>query len=103
MEFIQGQSVQQKSAFRAYDSLQQSFDDYVNFLQNNPRYKKVLDNIAHPEQQLHQKTHDSQQDSTYIKALHKAGYATDPSYADKVLNVLNSEVMQHQLKLALKE
>ena len=98
MEFIQGQSLQQKSAFRAYDSLQQSFDDYVNFLQNNPRYKKVLDNIAQPEQQLRQKTHDSQQDSTYIKALHHAGYATDPYYSDKVLKILNSEVIQNQLQ-----
>lgn len=95
IEFLQGKAVQQKSAFRVYDSLQQSFDDYVSYLQTNPRYQKVLDKASSAEQKLH--------DSSYIKALHKAGYATDPSYADKVLNVINSEVMQNQLKLALKE
>lgn len=95
IEFLQGKAVQQKSAFRVYDSLQQSFDDYVSYLQTNPRYQKVLDKASYAEQKLH--------DSSYIKALHKAGYATDPSYSDKVLNVLNSEVIQNQLKLALKE
>ncbi|MDX2504549.1 MAG: flagellar assembly peptidoglycan hydrolase FlgJ [Gammaproteobacteria bacterium] len=94
MEFIHGRAVQQKSDFRAYDSYEQSFEDYVHFLKNNPRYDNVLEKMSKTEQSLH--------DDTYINALHKAGYATDPIYANKVLRVLNSDPIQNQKKLASK-
>ena len=90
MEYIHGKPVQQISDFRAYHSFEQSFADYANFIQNNPRYKMK------PEQSLHRSIRTAIQDSDYIKTLHKAGYATDPDYANKVLRVLNSDVIQNQ-------
>ncbi len=84
LEYEKGMAVNKKSAFRAYDSLQQSFDDYANFIQNNPRYDKALKAAADPEQYLHE--------------VHKAGYATDPKYAEKIIRVMNSSNLQDGLK-----
>ena len=110
MEFIRGeptqqriqqriqQRTQQQSSFRAYDSFEQSFNDYAHFIQNNPRYKTALQRAEKVEQSLH--------DESYIKAIHKAGYATDPAYSDKILRVLKTDAIQNQqfseTKLALK-
>lgn len=88
MEYAHGKPIQQKSSFRAYDSFEQSFNDYTNFIQSNPRYRTALETTEKAEQSLH--------DESYIKGIHKAGYATDPAYSNKVLSVLNSEVIQNQ-------
>ncbi|PSW07610.1 flagellar assembly peptidoglycan hydrolase FlgJ [Photobacterium lipolyticum] len=76
LEFHQGIAVQEKAAFRSYDNYQDSFNDYVRFLNDNPRYSKALEQPAEP-------TH-------FIRNLHQAGYATDPNYSDKVINVMNT-------------
>jgi flagellar protein FlgJ len=84
LEHQQGAMQKTQAQFRKYPSFQQSFDDYVRFLNENPRYQQALQN-----------TSDAQ---VYIKQLQQAGYATDPQYADKILNILKSEVMQaHEL------
>ena len=88
MEYIGGRAIQQKSDFRAYDSFEQSFADYADFIQNNPRYGMKS------EQSLH--------DETYIKRLHQAGYATDPNYTQKIMRVLGSDAIQNITKVALK-
>lgn len=75
LEVYDGIPVQQKASFRSYASLQESFDDYVNFIKSNPRYGQALAQNG---------------DSTrYIKEIHKAGYATDPQYSNKVIRVMN--------------
>jgi flagellar protein FlgJ len=98
VEYIYGKAIRQKSAFRSYDSFEQSFKDYADFIQSSPRYKNALNMANKVEQSLH--------DKSYIKGIHEAGYATDPNYSDNVLRVLNSEVIQNQLqfseKMALK-
>ncbi len=61
------------AAFRAYGSLAEGFGDYQRFLSSNPRYRSVLgsgDNVA-----------------AFAKGLARAGYATDPAYADKLVAV----------------
>ncbi|MCP4983462.1 MAG: flagellar assembly peptidoglycan hydrolase FlgJ [Gammaproteobacteria bacterium] len=73
----------QVSNFRAYASPAQSIADYVDFVQNNPRYQPALKHVG--------------DDQAYIRELHNAGYATDPHYADKVLNILNGGVLQGTL------
>ncbi len=73
LEYHQGIPVQEKAAFRSYDSYQDSFNDYVRFLKQNPRYTTALRHEGNSEQ--------------FIHGIHRAGYATDPSYADKVLKV----------------
>jgi len=63
----------ENTSFRAYNNLQDSFNDYVNFLNTNPRYASALNN--------------SKDSRDFIRNIHDAGYATDPEYADKVLRV----------------
>jgi len=98
MEYYQGKPVQQKSLFRAYSSYEKSFEDYVRLIQNSPRYNSYLkdndEKMHKPEQLLH--------DKVYMDGLQKAGYATDSSYSNKVLRVLNSDAIQSQIKIASK-
>ncbi len=73
VEIENGIAKTQKAAFRSYSSYQESFDDYVSFIKNNPRYQDAIAN--------------SNNSDEYIEAIHNAGYATDPHYADKIKNV----------------
>ena len=73
LEYHQGVPVQERAAFRAYQDYEQSFNDYVRFLNENPRYNTALNHGGNNEQ--------------FIRGIHQAGYATDPQYADKVLRV----------------
>lgn len=75
LEFHNDIPVQEMASFRSYSSYQDSFDDYVRFLNTNPRYATALEQSEKPEQ--------------FIRGLHKAGYATDPQYSDKVISVFN--------------
>ncbi|GMM86020.1 flagellar assembly peptidoglycan hydrolase FlgJ [Pseudoalteromonas sp. MTN2-4] len=74
IEFEKGLPVQKQASFRAYESIKDSINDYVDFLQSNPRYSQALNNTDKPEQ--------------YLDELQQAGYATDPNYAEKIKNVL---------------
>ncbi|MCG9697166.1 flagellar assembly peptidoglycan hydrolase FlgJ [Shewanella sp. Isolate11] len=76
LEFEQGVAVKQRADFRVYDDLKQSFDDFVSFISEGPRYQDALKQAADP--------------SRFIKGLQQAGYATDPNYADKVMKVMQS-------------
>lgn len=80
LEYDNGIAKYEKASFRAYDSFADSFDDYVNFLRSNNRYDDALRNEGN--------------DQLFIKDLHKAGYATDPNYADKIINILNRDSIQ---------
>lgn len=73
LEFHGNTPVKETAAFRSYANFEQSFNDYVQFLNENPRYETALKNGNGSEQ--------------FIRDIHKAGYATDPKYADKVLDV----------------
>lgn len=107
MEYAHGKPIQQKSSFRAYDSFEQSFNDYADFIQNSPRYKNALDKIRKMEQSLHGSYKESYKESNqvplaskvYINTLHQSGYATDPDYSAKVLRVLNSDFIQAQVQI----
>ncbi|GAA77149.1 MAG: flagellar assembly peptidoglycan hydrolase FlgJ [Colwellia sp.] len=76
LEFEQGTPVKKQASFRAYDSIKESVNDFVDFLTQNPRYQEALQNTAKP--------------SEFLDSLQKAGYATDPNYASKIKKVLNS-------------
>ncbi|MCX8787625.1 flagellar assembly peptidoglycan hydrolase FlgJ [Vibrio parahaemolyticus] len=73
LEFHDNTPVKETAAFRSYSNYQDSFNDYVRFLNDNPRYETAL-----------QQRGDSE---SFIRGIHRAGYATDPTYADKVLQV----------------
>ncbi|WP_460416226.1 flagellar assembly peptidoglycan hydrolase FlgJ [Pseudomonas sp. microsymbiont 2] len=72
-EFRDGQFVKETAAFRSYDSYQDSFHDLVSLLQNNGRYKDAVGAADNPEQ--------------FARELQKAGYATDPDYARKIISI----------------
>lgn len=76
LEYRDGVAAKELASFRAYGSLQDSFDDYVRFIENNPRYQKARDAAADAERYLHE--------------LQEAGYATDPAYAEKISRIMQS-------------
>ena len=65
-----GRTRTEQAAFRSYDSAEDGFKDYVRFLKGNPRYAEAI------------KAGGSVQD--FAHGLQKAGYATDPHYAEKL-------------------
>ncbi|MEM7562784.1 MAG: flagellar assembly peptidoglycan hydrolase FlgJ [Pseudomonadota bacterium] len=81
-EFINGHELRQVSRFRAYHSPAESLQDYAEFIQSSPRYAEAL------------KAND---DHAYLRAIHQAGYATDPHYADKIIDILNGRPMRQAL------
>ncbi|MBL1378413.1 flagellar assembly peptidoglycan hydrolase FlgJ [Zobellella iuensis] len=76
LEYEQGVAVKVQAPFRSYGSFNDSFNDYVQFLHDNPRYGKALQQTGSPRQ--------------YFQALQQAGYATDPKYADKLTSIFNT-------------
>lgn len=83
LEFRNGQPQQERWPFRAYESLEQSMHDYIDFLSANPRYEQALD-----------KATDSQ---AFAKGLQQAGYATDPRYARKIINIMDGNTLNQAL------
>ncbi len=69
-EFAAGAARATTAQFRAYETPQQSFADYVSLLKSDPRYASALDTGG-----------DVQ---AFASALQRGGYATDPEYARKV-------------------
>ena len=80
LEYRNGLARHERAAFRAYDSYADSFDDYVSFLQSRPRYQQALEQVDKPE--------------NFIRELHDAGYATDPNYSDKIINIMQRPMLQ---------
>ncbi|OUL58590.1 flagellar assembly peptidoglycan hydrolase FlgJ [Pseudoalteromonas ulvae] len=87
LEFEDGVAVKKNAAFRAYGSIEESFDDFVNFLSSGSRYQEALKSTGNMEQFLHK--------------LQQAGYATDPNYAKKIIGILNSEGLQQGISRML--
>ncbi len=83
VEFRDGIARQERASFRAYGSYEQSMRDYVDFLNQSPRYQEALSQADNPKQ--------------YIEQLQLAGYATDPAYSQKILGILDGDVLQRVL------
>ena len=75
-EYINGVPQKRIEKFRAYDTYADSFRDFANLMQSNPRYGQVLENTGNA--------------AAYSQALQDAGYATDPNYASKLKRVIAS-------------
>lgn len=75
-EYVDGQARKVTAKFRAYASYAESFRDYARLMKTSPRYADVLANASTPQ--------------GFAQGLQKAGYATDPAYAEKLTRVINT-------------
>ncbi|MBP7530055.1 MAG: glucosaminidase domain-containing protein, partial [Syntrophorhabdaceae bacterium] len=85
LEFEKGERVYRNEDFRVYSSYEESFEDWVDFLQANPRYADCFS-----EESL-------SNDANFVNALAEAGYATDPHYAAKLMSTINGQSMRRAL------
>lgn len=74
-EVVNGRTVTVNANFRKYNSWQESIEDHGKLLQN-ARYANCLKYKNDPDQ--------------FARELQKAGYATDPSYASKLISIMKS-------------
>lgn len=81
-EYVDGQPRQSVERFRAYASYDEAFRDYASLLRNNPRFSGVI---------------GSQDGTTFASGLQRAGYATDPAYADKLTRIINGPSLRMAL------
>jgi flagellar protein FlgJ len=81
-EYVNGQPRQTVESFRAYVSYEESFRDYANLLRSNARYAGII---------------GSQDGAEFARGLQKAGYATDPGYADKLSRIINGPTLRMAL------
>jgi flagellar protein FlgJ len=89
VEFRDGLMRRERAPFRAYDSLADSFSDYVSFLKVNPRYRQAL-----------QQASDA---PAFARALSEAGYATDPDYHGKIEQIMDSTRLREAVSHARQE
>ncbi len=83
LEFRGGIPQQEKANFRAYDTFQASFNDYVEFIQNSPRYQPAMA-VANDAK-------------AYTQELSRAGYATDPEYSQKIMGIMEGKPLKQAL------
>ena len=75
-EYLAGRPQKMVQKFRAYSNEAESFADYAKLMKDSPRYAKVVA--------------QGQDAKAFAAGLQKAGYATDPAYADKLGKVINT-------------
>jgi flagellar protein FlgJ len=78
IEYVNGVAQRKVEKFRAYDSYSEAFQDYAKLLRSNPRYEKVLAN--------------AQDAHGFAYGLQRAGYATDPHYAEKLSRIIRQSL-----------
>ena len=75
-EVVAGEARKVKAKFRAYGSYAESFNDYARLITDNPRYREVLAQTGSPQ--------------GFSQELQRAGYASDPHYAEKLTRTINA-------------
>jgi flagellar protein FlgJ len=73
-EYVNGVAYRKVEKFKAYDSYADAFKDYAKLLTKNPRYENVIANAKDA--------------TSFAVGLQKAGYATDPQYANKLTKII---------------
>lgn len=89
-EIENGRKVWKDQPFRVYGSVEEALRDRVEFLRDNPRYGRA--GLFDP-QTLGNFGREA-------RALQRAGYATDPAYAENLERVFNGRTMQSALAVA---
>jgi peptidoglycan hydrolase FlgJ len=113
-EYVGGKAHKVMAKFRSYESADASFRDYAKLMKDSPRYAGVVAGVAKPavpkvsegiqlaaynpalsHNSAHNSAHTSASTSDanaakFARGLQRAGYATDPAYADKLTRVINT-------------
>lgn len=81
-EFVNGVGQSTRAKFRVYGSYAEAFRDYADLLRSKSRFAEVI----------------GQQDGVlFARSLQRAGYATDPMYADKLARIIGSATLRQAL------
>jgi peptidoglycan hydrolase FlgJ len=83
-EYINGRATKVVAKFRAYGSYAESFADYARLMKDSPRYQGVVNGASG------RTAHAGGTATAFAQGLQKAGYATDPAYAEKLSRVINT-------------
>lgn len=73
-EATAGGNVTISQPFRAYNNAGESIKDHGLYLAQNARYQKAMQHADDPD--------------AFAELIHKAGYATDPAYASKLIRIM---------------
>lgn len=79
-EYRGGVAMKERAEFRSYNNYEDSFRDYAEFLQDNPRYEPAMQYLDNPQK--------------FTQTLQDAGYATDPAYSQKIQRILSGEIFK---------
>ncbi len=82
-EWIGGEAQKVTAKFRSYASADAAFRDYARLMKESPRYANVVAQAA-------QAPMSAASAQGFAQGLQRAGYATDPAYADKLTRVINT-------------
>jgi hypothetical protein len=75
-EVVNGRTITVNARFRKYRSMADSMRDHGSFLRVNPRYKPAFAFSRQPDR--------------FARELQRAGYATDPQYAAKLISLMKT-------------
>jgi flagellar protein FlgJ len=93
-EYVNGKAQKVVASFRAYNSYAESFADYAKLMKDSPRYQKA---VAQARSATTAGTTTASAAAGFAQGLQKAGYATDPAYADKLTRVINTTLRLQRL------
>ncbi|HEX7440711.1 MAG TPA: flagellar assembly peptidoglycan hydrolase FlgJ [Caldimonas sp.] len=85
-EFVGGEAQKVSAKFRAYASYAESFQDYARMIKESPRYAGVMAQVS-----------AAATPQGFATSLQRAGYATDPAYADKLTRVINTTLRMQRV------
>ena len=87
-EYINGKAQKVVAKFRAYGSYAESFTDYARLMKDSPRYQAAVGGASGDRNG--RTVAQADRATAFAQGLQKAGYATDPAYADKLTRVINT-------------
>jgi len=89
-EYVGGEAQKVTAKFRSYASYGESFRDYARLMKESPRYAGVVAQAA-------QAPASAASALGFAHGLQRAGYATDPAYADKLGRLINTTLRMQKV------
>ncbi len=87
-EYFNGKEVIIEDNFRSYPSLDESIKDHAKFLVDNPRYSNLIGVSDYKE---------------VCRLIQVDGYATDPNYANSLIEIIEENELYKYDKMVVKE